>query len=809
MNKYEVDEFVDKVDEVSRLIAGLKEGTISPSYVQNKHEEQEKKSAHAKDVAEKRQKDQELTPERKEELMRKVKELKERQARKERARQRLSQYIEEQPQSVVTDYEKWDLWVPSDEDDDLIQSCTPNTPEFKAMEKDIDERHKRMVSQRQMAQRQKEAGNTAYRKGQVTEAYRCYSIGLESERHNMELHANAAMASIRMGCHVQALEHCDKDNSSAPKKDLSLRMVKLTVLERKQVLHIADALHDKPNHPLCVKALQRRAVANKALLRHKESVNDLTKALNIDPSNKEAEKQLKKAKEDLKEKEKEKLIADQVGNCDESSDRIKRLRKVEDVVKDLRVNCVTLSDSTNKSKPTPIGLKNPLPARPSSQNEKKARGEIEELHDLLSTDDDCRVHFRGCGGVDIIGARLKDEFSQAEAGALVGFLKVIQSTIKNSGNMEIVAGGSIVSRLVELFVSVQYTSVDLRHQLLSLFEALSVDDVGRKALARELAHCLGDLSAFSKLIDLIDTGTRMQKVSILSILSRCMLETSARSFMRSRTSAVLKLVVKMETVFRSNDPTQVEFCSLLLSNLCGDERLRKRITEDAALMESLAHVVTKGLPQSSMKPCIAALANCLLEPTAQRSISQWHRQIVTTLSEALSSDDQCTVASATLALSRLAKCDHALSDFDHSRVFTKMVSLVNCTTASDLQCKIEDGIVRTVSTFSTKGKREVDHLVRCGVVSPMLKLLIRGNRSGGVCGNVSLLLSNIASHAEHIGLLKGEDCIKALVDVAHKSEPTSRRNAAIALARIAQDPSCLDIVRKFHGFEVMYSYVKP
>ena len=67
-----------------------------------------------------------------------------------------------------------------------------------------------MVRQRQIAQREKEAGNAAYKKGQVTEAYRCYSTGLESERHNMELHANAALASIKMGCHVQALEHCDK-----------------------------------------------------------------------------------------------------------------------------------------------------------------------------------------------------------------------------------------------------------------------------------------------------------------------------------------------------------------------------------------------------------------------------------------------------------------------------------------------------------------------------------------------------------------------------------------------------------------------
>lgn len=42
-----------------------------------------------------------------------------------------------------TDYAKWDMWCPSDEEDEMINSIPPNTPEFRAMEKDIEERHKR------------------------------------------------------------------------------------------------------------------------------------------------------------------------------------------------------------------------------------------------------------------------------------------------------------------------------------------------------------------------------------------------------------------------------------------------------------------------------------------------------------------------------------------------------------------------------------------------------------------------------------------------------------------------------------------
>jgi hypothetical protein len=37
------------------------------------------------------------------------------------------------------------MWCPEDEEDDLFNSLTPNNPAFRAMERDIDDRHKRYV----------------------------------------------------------------------------------------------------------------------------------------------------------------------------------------------------------------------------------------------------------------------------------------------------------------------------------------------------------------------------------------------------------------------------------------------------------------------------------------------------------------------------------------------------------------------------------------------------------------------------------------------------------------------------------------
>lgn len=67
-----------------------------------------------------------------------------------------------------------------------------------------------MVEQRQIAERMRVKGNEAFKAHQYSEALRCYQEGLSSEKTNMALHSNAAMAALKVQCYVQAIEHCDK-----------------------------------------------------------------------------------------------------------------------------------------------------------------------------------------------------------------------------------------------------------------------------------------------------------------------------------------------------------------------------------------------------------------------------------------------------------------------------------------------------------------------------------------------------------------------------------------------------------------------
>lgn len=90
---------------------------------------------------------------------RQVDELKANRVRKLRARAKYEEYVRQRASAAaaggggggggIVDYAKWDLWCPSDEEDALFDSLAPQDPGFRAMERDIDERHKRCAGQQE------------------------------------------------------------------------------------------------------------------------------------------------------------------------------------------------------------------------------------------------------------------------------------------------------------------------------------------------------------------------------------------------------------------------------------------------------------------------------------------------------------------------------------------------------------------------------------------------------------------------------------------------------------------------------------
>ncbi len=140
----EVEDFTDQVDEACRLIAGLQAGSVSPEEF-DRREAVKVREATAKEAKQQAARPvPEETAERQQQLKQKIADLQINQQKKQKARQRYNDHVSQQSSKHVTDYTKWDFFTPDDEDDDLINSLTPNNPQLKAMEADIDARHARL-----------------------------------------------------------------------------------------------------------------------------------------------------------------------------------------------------------------------------------------------------------------------------------------------------------------------------------------------------------------------------------------------------------------------------------------------------------------------------------------------------------------------------------------------------------------------------------------------------------------------------------------------------------------------------------------
>ena len=143
----EVEDFTDQVDEACRLIAGLQTGAISPeAFDRQERARSQRADASRQAKAQQYTRNVEHTPpdpHKQAQLKQNVAELQQNRRRKLEARQRFDAHVAYAKASHQTDYTKWDLFTPDDEEDDLINSLTPNNPQMKALEADIDARHAR------------------------------------------------------------------------------------------------------------------------------------------------------------------------------------------------------------------------------------------------------------------------------------------------------------------------------------------------------------------------------------------------------------------------------------------------------------------------------------------------------------------------------------------------------------------------------------------------------------------------------------------------------------------------------------------
>ena len=197
--------------------------------------------------------------ERHDELNIKVEQLKDKKIRKKTRKANFENWLKSE-QIVKTrsfkNYQKWDLYESSSDEDEKGEPILPkNDPQFKAMEKDLNDRVKKQKEENNLAEKLKLQGNECVKNGQYTQAINKYTEAIDICKRMKVLYTNRALAYIKLEEYHLAFEDCEK------------------VTEYYEVFE--EELID--NLESYIKAMMRKIVCINNLKRFEESIEDLNK----------------------------------------------------------------------------------------------------------------------------------------------------------------------------------------------------------------------------------------------------------------------------------------------------------------------------------------------------------------------------------------------------------------------------------------------------------------------------------------------------------------------------------------------------
>ena len=815
----DADEFLENVDEVNALIDGLRSGKISAEYVDRKIKERDAESTQLEEERKKeaeeaeRRKYENLSPEEQKKIKAKVDEMIAEKERRERARKAFHEYRAKMPEDKrrATDYDAWDLWTPSDDEDDPWMQYTPENPAFKAMEADIDRRHAAQVRARQTAHRRREEGNAAFRAGQFADALRCYELGLEADKRSLELHGNAAMAALKCEMFVQCIDHASK------------------------ACELAEFLLERPDHPTAIKCLQRRAAARLKLSHYKDALNDLSLAHQRDPSNGEIESQMKEANATYEEARKEKEVERGMRRAAQGIDGevdgtdFHTLRELEKLCGEIG------SDACDYAR----------------------------LEALVEVSEQCRVFLRSGRGLHLL--RLSRELELDGAHNLTGPLRVLRAACLNEANRETLARNGTLKLAVGFIARARRstekaTDREAVSAALFLLHTCSATADPRARIIEALASDVEPDGAIAGMFAMLETdlanddaSAKLAAAHALSLLGNCAVDAKARIALAK--SVGEDAPGKIVRVLRCGTPVLAERAAALLGNLCADGRMRADFAANERGISDLCALLPKneknergtrapsaatpagmgaGLPGLSARDAdgksdastdlspvgdselvlnvLAALANVSVDAAAAATIGG--AGAAPRLARLLSASDPLVAARAATVLSRIARdpstarrmCGPVGSNGDG--VAATVAKFVVRRLASDARDGSIEPAVRTLAVLANGGDVAARLALADHAAGALVECVRRWDVVGdGAAGNAALAIGDLARERDLLPRLAALEPVAPLLQVCHKRTGAAQKNAAIACARLATHSGMLETLKANNGLELIYRYV--
>ena len=774
MVKEGAEEFMEEAERVNALVEGLRKGTVSAEDV-DARERSPSADAQAGSQASARQArspadlDKTTCEDARERARAWYVELQ----RRQRAREKLHSYLQQHSEShdrravAPIDYAKWELWEPSEDEDDpdwVKQSqCSGGTA---AIERDVVERRNRQVQRRQGAYRARARGNDLLRDGQVSAALKEYESGLELDKRSVELHSNAAKAYSALGSHVQAIEHCDS------------------------ALQIADFFLEQPTHPVALKALTRRAYARTKLGQLNEASRDLEHALE-----KRCQRQEQCSLVQAQLRHVNDLLAAQAAEPPLSS---------SSSVDGMRERGAEAEGSTAGSHAHHIGasgdatqrelryLFDRLEAKLNNATEAPGHAhEVEQLAQKLSGLSSEQATFYSSGMLD----GLIENTCAAFAGSQE------QAWLVRCATSELRAARTHVASF-ESFCQQLWRAAS-EQQLLLLHE-LCIDEHPRELCASALARAEDHSSVVSALAAQIP-----QSPLVASTLANVTLAETGQKAL-----CVVDVTTRALQAFASaSAPTNTkQSAARLLANAGRSPKMRPLVASshvrERSLQVLIEHACGRG-DNECASDALAALANCAIDESvremAAETVPSAARELVM-LATASQPADADRAGRAMIAASRLARTQRAREPFreNDGQAMKRLLQAMQ-----NGNNDLAEGASGTLAALLKSGIQR-EHMSLHGLGAAIAKCL-RNVKSESARGNAALMASTLSTDETGREELWQESGVSLLLDETRRqSSAAGRKNAAIALAKLSSaDKRFLQELRQLGGVELIYQHVHP
>lgn len=148
------------------------------------------------------------------ELRGKLEEHKSQQANKKSRRAKWENWKKTQEmfyRKTSTNYHKWDMFESSEESESEKEPIVPkDDPNFKAMEKDFEDRAAKRRKDKKISEAEKVKGNECMKRGLYRTANKHYTEAIEYKKDYLALYTNRALCRLKLELWVDAVDDCSR-----------------------------------------------------------------------------------------------------------------------------------------------------------------------------------------------------------------------------------------------------------------------------------------------------------------------------------------------------------------------------------------------------------------------------------------------------------------------------------------------------------------------------------------------------------------------------------------------------------------------